>query len=333
MKRMFAAAVTLLFLVTAQAARAAGPVKIGFLVKSPENGWFQNEWKFAEQASKDLNFQLVKIGTPDGEKVVSAIDNLAAQGAQGFVICTPDVKLGPAIVAQAKRLKLKVIAVDDRFVDASGNPLTKVPYLGISAGKIGEKVGETLATEMKRRGWNPAETAALVLTNYELQTAKERTDGAKKALLAAGFPEANIKEGSQGKLTDDVQNSLTMADPIITRNATFKNWLVYSLNEESVVGAVRALENRGYKPANIIGVGINGGAVAVNEFKKPTATGFYGTILLEAKVHGYETAKMMYEWIANGKQPPLDTRTAGTLLTRDNYVKVLTEGGLADELK
>jgi len=331
MKRMFAALVTLLL--TSQGALAAGPVKIGFLVKSPENGWFQNEWKFAEQASKDLGFQLVKIGTPDGEKVVSAIDNLAAQGAQGFVICTPDVKLGPAIVAQAGRLKLKVIAVDDRFVDAGGSPLTQVPYLGISAGKIGEKVGETLASEMKRRGWNPAETAALVLTNYELQTAKERTDGAKKALLAAGFPEGNIKEGSQGKLTDDVQNSLTMADPIITRNSSFKNWLVYSLNEESVVGAVRALENRGYKPANIVGVGINGGAVAVNEFKKPTATGFYGTILLEAKVHGYETAKMMYEWIASSKQPPLDTRTAGSLLTRDNYVKVLTEGGLADELK
>jgi L-arabinose transport system substrate-binding protein len=333
MKRMVAALGTFVSLVLASPALAAGPVKIGFLVKSPENGWFQNEWKFAEQAAKEFGFQLIKIGTPDGEKVVSAIDNLAAQGAQGFVICTPDVKLGPAIVAQAARDKLKVISVDDRFVDAGGNPLTQVPYLGISAGKIGEKVGETLAAEMKKRGWNPSETAALVLTNYELQTAKERTDGAKKALLAAGFPEANIKESSQGKLTDDVQNSLTMADPIITRNSTFKNWLVYSLNEESVVGAVRALENRGYKPANIVGVGINGGAVAVNEFKKPTATGFYGTILLEARVHGYETAKMMYSWIAKGTQPALDTRTAGTLLTRDNYVKVLTEGGLADELK
>ena len=243
------------------------------------------------------------------------------------------MKLGPAIVAQANRLKLKVIAVDDRFADASGQPMTQVHYLGISAGKIGEKVGETLAAEMKRRGFKPAETAALVLTNYELQTAKERTDGAKKALLEAGFPAANIKEGSQGKLTDDVQNALNMADPIITRNASFKNWLVYSLNEESVVGAVRALENRGFKPANIIGVGINGGTVGVNEFKKPTATGFYGTILLAAKVHGYTTAQMLYEWISAGKEPPLDTRTAGTLITRDNYVKVLTESGLADQLK
>ena len=92
MKRILAAVV--LLAASLSVARAAGPVKIGFLVKSPENGWFQNEWKFADQAGKDLGFQVVKIGTPDGEKVVSAIDNLAAQGAQGLVICTQDVKLG-----------------------------------------------------------------------------------------------------------------------------------------------------------------------------------------------------------------------------------------------
>jgi L-arabinose transport system substrate-binding protein len=55
---------------------------------------------------------------PDGEKTLSAIDSLAANGAKGFVICPPDVSLGPAIMAKAKLNGLKVIAVDDRFVDA-----------------------------------------------------------------------------------------------------------------------------------------------------------------------------------------------------------------------
>src|SRR3954470_6104222 len=81
----------------AGAAATPGAVKIGFLVKQPEEPWFQLEWKFAEQASKELGFALVKIGATDGEKVLAAIDNLAANGAQGFVICTPDTKLGPAI--------------------------------------------------------------------------------------------------------------------------------------------------------------------------------------------------------------------------------------------
>src|SRR5215471_8971513 len=75
-------------------------LKLGFIVKQPEEPWFQLEWKFAgETAAKD-GFELIKIGGTDGEKVLAAIDNLAANGARGFVICTPDTRLGPAIVAR-----------------------------------------------------------------------------------------------------------------------------------------------------------------------------------------------------------------------------------------
>jgi len=76
-------------------------IKIGFLVKLAECSWFQDEWKFARQAAEEYGFELIEMSTPDGEKVLSAIDNLAAQGAQGFIICTPDVKLGPSIKMKA----------------------------------------------------------------------------------------------------------------------------------------------------------------------------------------------------------------------------------------
>ena len=33
-------------------AHADEPLKIGFLVKQPEEPWFQDEWKFADQAAK-----------------------------------------------------------------------------------------------------------------------------------------------------------------------------------------------------------------------------------------------------------------------------------------
>ncbi|WP_047882801.1 substrate-binding domain-containing protein, partial [Pseudomonas sp. ARP3] len=101
-------------------ALAADTVKIGFLVKQAEEPWFQTEWAFAEKAAKDKGFELIKIAVPDGEKTLSAIDSLAANGAKGFVICPPDVSLGPAIVAKAKLNDMKVMAVDDRFVDAKG---------------------------------------------------------------------------------------------------------------------------------------------------------------------------------------------------------------------
>ena len=99
---------------------AADPVKIGFLVKQPEEPWFQTEWAFAEKAAKDKGFTLLKIAVPDGEKTLAAIDSLAANGAKGFVICPPDVSLGPAIVAKAKLNDLKVMAVDDQGNQVTG---------------------------------------------------------------------------------------------------------------------------------------------------------------------------------------------------------------------
>ena len=85
----------------ANAAVAEEKLKLGFLVKQPEEPWFQTEWAFADKAGQDLNFEVMKIAVPDGEKTLNAIDSLAANGAKGFVICTPDPKLGPAIAAKA----------------------------------------------------------------------------------------------------------------------------------------------------------------------------------------------------------------------------------------
>jgi L-arabinose transport system substrate-binding protein len=115
-KKIAAVGLTAVAAIAFTAAAYAADVKIGFVVKQPEEPWFQDEWKFAEQAAKEKGFDLVKIGAEDGEKVQSAIDNLGAQGAQGFIICTPDVKLGPGIVAKAAANNLKLMTVDDRLL-------------------------------------------------------------------------------------------------------------------------------------------------------------------------------------------------------------------------
>jgi asparagine synthase (glutamine-hydrolysing) len=108
------------------------------------------------------------------------------------VICTPDTRLGQAIATKAKATNLKLIAVDDQFLGADGQPIKSVHYLGISARKIGESVGQTLAAEMKKRSYPPGETAVCAITFDELATAKERTDGAIAALTAAGFSNDRI---------------------------------------------------------------------------------------------------------------------------------------------
>jgi L-arabinose transport system substrate-binding protein len=326
-------AVALLFLCTAcnqQTNTTPSPsqpaaVKLGFIVKQPEEPWFQLEWKFADQAAAKDGCELVKIGAADGEKVLAAIDNLAAGSAQGFVICTPDTRLGPAIISRAKSHNLKVIAVDDQFLGPDGKPMTNVHYLGISARKIGQMVGQALFDEMKRRNWPLDDTAVCVVSFDELDTARERTDGAVDALKTAGFPEAKMFQAAQR--TSDIPGAFDAVNVLLTKHPEVKHWLICGMNDSAVLGAVRAAEGRGFNAATVIGIGING-TDCIPEFEKPTPTGFFESVLLAPKRHGFETTDMLYHWIKDGAEPPLDTRTTGILISRDNYQSVLKDQGI-----
>lgn len=304
-----------------------GAVKIGFYVKQPEEPWFQLEWKFAEKAAKDMGFTLIKAGANDGEKLLTQIDTFAAAGAQGFVVCTPDTRLGPGIVNKAKAANLKVIAVDDQFIGADGNPMKNVHYLGISASKIGETVGDLLAAEMKKRGWTAADTSVCVVTFDELATAKDRTEAEIAALTKAGISKDKIFRAPER--SPDIPGAFDGTNTLLTQQPNVKHWLICGPNDNSVLGAVRAIEGRGYNADTALAIGINGTDCIV-ELEKEKPSPFFGSILLSAKSHGYQTCEMLYKWIKDGTEPPLDTRTTGVFITRENFRQVLKEQGVRD---
>ncbi len=306
----------------------AADVKIGFLVNQPEEAWFQLEWKFADMAAKDLGFEVVKIGVPDGEKALNALDNLAAGGAQGVIICPPDVKLGPALVAKARANNLKLMVVDDRFVGAGDKEMEEVHYLGISAYNIGKEVGRTLVDQIKARGWDMKDVGFMVVTFDEVATIRERTNGAIEQAVAMGFPEAQIHRAPVQRLME-IPTAMDAVNTLLTRAGDVKKWIIAGGNDNCVLGAVRSLEGRGVKAEDAVGVGING-TDCIAELEKPTPTSFYGSILLSAREHGYLTSQMMYEWITAGKEPPLDTRTTGKLITRATFRQILKEEGVTD---
>ncbi|MDR3437051.1 arabinose ABC transporter substrate-binding protein [Telmatospirillum sp.] len=328
MKRLLNLALTFLFSagLLVGSAHAADKVKIGFLVKQPEEPWFQAEWRFADKAAKEKGFEVLKIAAPDGERVLAAMDSLAANGAKGFVICTPDVRLGPAIMAKAKVLDLKVVAVDDRLVASDGSFMADVPYLGIDAHALGQTQGTLLIKEAQKRGWNLTETGIIVNTFDELDTAHQRTSGSVEAVIAAGFPTANIYYAPNH--TTDIPGSFDASNIVLTQHPDKKTWLVIGMNDTAVLGGIRATEGAGIKVANVIGIGINGTDVT-NELEKKEVTGLYGSLLLSPDIHGYKTAMMVYDWIANGIEPPKFTPIKDvTLITRENFKQKLTELGL-----
>ncbi|MGO2242058.1 MAG: arabinose ABC transporter substrate-binding protein [Halomonas sp.] len=301
-------------------------VKIGFIVKKPEQAWFINEQQAATVIGEELGFDVVRLSGEDGQEVLTAIDNLYAQGADGFVICPPDVRLGPAIMKRANQYNMKVVTVDDQFVNSNGEPMEGVPHLGMSGYKIGQQAGDAIAAEIEARGWDLEKVAALRITNNELPTAVERTDGATAALLDAGFPESNIFDAPQQN--SDTTSAFSAASPVLSQRGDYEHWVIYALNEESVLGGVRATEQYGLAPEDVIGVGINGSGAAFAEFSRDNPTGFHGTVAVSSTMHGRQTAEDLYRWISEDTQPPANTETSGVLMTRDNWQEVRAELGL-----
>jgi L-arabinose transport system substrate-binding protein len=206
--------------------------------------------------------------------------------------------------------------------------MTQVPYLGISARKIGQEVGKTLMEQLKKRGWDMKDVGFCVVTFDELPTIMDRTEGAIEKAVEMGFPKGNIYKAPIAQRIE-INTAFDATNTLLTQQPGIKYWIIAGGNDSSVLGAVRAMEGRGITAANAIGVGING-TDCIPELEKPQPTAFYGSMLLSAREHGYETAKMMFEWISTGKEPPLDTRTVGKLITRDTFRQILKEEGITE---
>jgi len=229
-------------------------------------------------------------------------------------------------MAKAKLNGLKVIAVDDRFVDAKGQFMEDVPYLGMAAFEVGQKQGNAMVDEAKKRGWDWKDTYAVINTYNELDTGKKRTDGSVKSLKDAGLPEDHILFSALKTL--DVPGSMDATNSALVKlPGEAKNLIIGGMNDNTVRGGVRATESAGFAAANVIGIGING-TDAIGELKKANS-GFFGSMLPSPHIEGYNTASMMFEWITTGKEPAkYPAMDDVTLITRDNFQEELTKIGL-----
>jgi len=289
-----------------------------YVVKRLDQGWFQNEQKGVEEGGKAAGLDVTTLDSRfDASAQQASLDTAFSQKAGGIILVIQDQELGPAVMAQAATNDVPVIAVDDPIEDAKGNP---APFVGMATNDIGTAVGKMLATSAKDNGWDVADIGVAALTFDEVSVCTERTDASREGVLAnlPGLTDDQIYEANYAGANTD--GGLQAMQGLITSHPDVKHWLVYSCNEEGVVGAVRALEAADLD-ADSCGVGLGDGALAVVEFEKETPA-YCGSLFADSRKHGEVAAQLMADFLLDGTEIPLETLVPGVEVTPENYTDV-----------
>jgi L-arabinose transport system substrate-binding protein len=308
----------------APAAEAAKPVDgkvtIAYLNKMGDNPWFVDEVAGAKAVADELGVEFFNQDLQfDSNLAMTAMDTYIGKGISGIIIVVPDTKIGPAVIEKAQAAGIPLIAVDDTILDGSGKA---APFVGFDAASAGLKVGELIAEYYQAEGWDKltgAKIKAVSVEDQDLEVCNLRTEGATKKLTELGIiTDADIIHLPY----DNTANSgMDAMGPVITANPDVTHWLLYSCNDDGVLGAWRALQNSGVDAKNVIGVGING-QLAAEEFKKGEPTGLRASLMAQAKEHGGQAVRFIYENVTAGKPIPDVTFIPAAVMTMDNWAEL-----------
>jgi L-arabinose transport system substrate-binding protein len=302
----------------AAAQPAAGKkLKIAYLNKMGDNPWFVDEVAGAKAKAQELGIDFSNQDLQfDANLAMTAMDTYIGKGVDGIIIVVPDTKIGPAVIEKAQKANIPIIAVDDTILDAAGKA---APFVGFDAASAGIKVGELIGQYYKQEGWDKLQGATIKAVSVEqqdLEVCNLRTDNALKKLKELGV----IKDADVIHLPyDNTANSgMNNMGPVITANPKVDHWLLWSCNDDGVLGAWRALQNAGVDAKNVIGVGING-QLAAEEFKKGAPSGLRASLQAQAKVHGATAVQEIYDFATKGTAIPQTTFIPASVMTPENY--------------
>jgi L-arabinose transport system substrate-binding protein len=108
----------------------------------------------------------------------------------------------------------------------------------------------------------------------------------------------------------------------VTANPDVTHWILWSCNDDGVLGAVRALESAGIPADRAIGVGL-GAHLACDEWKKPDPTAFRGAIFLDSSAAGRMAVTLLHDLVVNGTPLPENSIYEGVLATSENAAEVV----------
>jgi len=297
--------------------------KIAFLYKMGDNPWYLAESSGAQRAADELGVELTMQDLQlDANLALTALDTVIAAGAQGVAIVVPDQAIGPAVLEKAAAAGIPLLAVDDILKNADGS--AGAPYLGIDNFAIGEQVGSAAADQYIAGGWKNGDGNVIKIASIELQTldvCMQRTDGAFAA-FSEKVTDLTADDVVHVPYDGTLANGIDAFAATLTANPDVTHWVLWSCNDDGVLGAVRALEAAGVPADKALGIGL-GAHLACDEWAKAEPTSFTGAIFLDASLAGYKAVTLLHDAIVNGTPLPESAIYEGVLATRDTGAEVV----------
>jgi len=294
------------------AAAKADDVKMGYINKMGEHPWFVAEVAGAKAEAGKLGVKLMSQDVQfDANLTLTTFDTMVGDGVKAIAIVVPDKALGPVVAEKAEKAGIRLIAVDD---DIYARDNKMVPYVGMNAEAIGRQVGTELAKLYKAEGWDKFKDVRIgSIEDQKADTCMRRNRGAEAAFLEAvpGFDKANIV---RIPYDNHMESAVTAVTTTLTAHPEAKRWIFYSCNDDGVLGAVRATENQGYAPTDVMGVGIDGSR-ACDAFGLGKPTGFRGTMYIDSAKEGAQAIQLLYASVKDNAPLPTTTYVSADFIT------------------
>ncbi|TDT97462.1 L-arabinose transport system substrate-binding protein [Streptomyces sp. 846.5] len=292
----------------------SGPITIAYLQKQGDQQYFIDEANGAKaEAAKLGNVKIVTVnlGT-DSNKAISDMSTEVGQKVDGIAIVVPDQKIGPQIIQAAGAIPL--VSSDDPISDGSG---TAAPFVGFDSVQMGTKVGTKAGELFKASGWTAANTRVIAAYQQGLSDCQQREQGEEQGFsTAAGTSLPIIKVGTDNSVVD-AQNK---TGAVITANQGVKHWVVWGCNDENETGAVTALQNGGFAPADIVGVGL-GAYLTCKDWTAKKDSGNKAALFIDGRSVGAAAVDALVAKIRNGTPLPPKTIAKTSLVDATSFAQ------------
>jgi L-arabinose transport system substrate-binding protein len=296
-------------------------VRVFYIRKQGGEPYFVGQAEGADEKAAELGLELtqVDVGT-DPVKAVDEVDSAINQGADGIIIVVPDPSIGPDVVTATAAAGIPLLTSDDQICTTNPDPTAcdeadLVPRVGFSPSQMGEQVGQQVADFYAEAGWPEGETGVIAGTDPDVTVCVDRTEAAKDTFAEVSGTDIQIFDIGT---TNEIEDSQTKAAGVITANPDVQHWIAIGCNDANVIGEVNALEDAGFGPDDVIGVGINGDD-ACNIWRAGAETGVKASLWLAGGEVGSLSVENMFNNITEGTEFEPEAFAEMHMLTPDNF--------------